>query len=442
MSQAIFTVSNLTHYLKETLDHDMRLQSILIKGEISNFTNHRSGHWYFTLKDVTSKINCVMFSSYASRSRILLKEGMKVLLSASVSMYEANGSIQLYVTNVQIDGLGDLFLQLEQIKERLHKEGLFEVTHKKPLPEYPMRIGVVTAKTGAAVQDILTTIARRWPLADVIVHPTLVQGIHASKDIMQELIVADREGYDVILLARGGGAIEDLWCFNDEQLARTIFHMNTVLVTGVGHETDTTLVDFVSDARAPTPTAAAELITPEIEEVNIQLALLRSHLIRNMNLHLQQDQLKMKHIQEHRYMKEPLAYIREAQMKLAMHVQELSVVEHQMLEAKSVLRLYNEQLTARSQKWRQLGNQQVNDKRQRILYAMTQFHKKTWDQLQTNIGLLDAFSPLKILSRGYHITYHDGHIVKCAEEVEAGDVISMRMQDGVIEACVQKKEIL
>lgn len=441
MSQAIYTVSNLTHYLKETLDHDMRLQSILIKGEISNFTNHRSGHWYYTLKDAKSKISCVMFSSYASRSRILLKEGMKVVISASVSMYEASGSIQLYVTNVQIDGLGDLFLQLEQIKERLYKEGLFEDIHKKPLPEYPMRIGVVTAKTGAAVQDILTTIARRWPLADVIVHPTLVQGIHASQDIIQKLRTIDCEGYDVILLARGGGAIEDLWCFNDEQLARTIFHMNTVLVSGVGHETDTTLVDFVSDARAPTPTAAAELITPDIEEVTIQLVLLRSHLIRYMKQRLHQERMNMQHIQEHRYVKEPLSYIREAQMKLAMSVQELSVVEHQMLEAKSTLRLYNEQLTARSQKWKQLGMQQVNEKRQKILYAMSQFHKQTQDQLQTNIGLLDAFSPLKILSRGYHITYHDGNIVKSAKNVDVGDVISLRMQDGVVEACVQKKEM-
>ncbi|MBS6182972.1 MAG: exodeoxyribonuclease VII large subunit, partial [Erysipelotrichaceae bacterium] len=180
MSQNVYSVSSLVHYIKQTLDNDIRIQSILIKGEISNFTNHRSGHWYFTLKDARAKISCVMFSSHARRCKILLKEGMKVIVTASVSMYEAGGSVQLYVTAVRSDGLGDLFLQLEEVKKKLAAQGLFDPQKKKPLPSYPMSIGVITAKTGAAVQDILTTISRRWPLAEVVVYPSLVQGIQAS----------------------------------------------------------------------------------------------------------------------------------------------------------------------------------------------------------------------------------------------------------------------
>ncbi|MEG0736267.1 MAG: exodeoxyribonuclease VII large subunit, partial [Longicatena sp.] len=228
MSQGMYSVATLVHYIKESLDNDFNLRSILIKGEVSNFTNHRSGHWYFTLKDAKAKISCVMFASYASRSSILLKEGMKVIVNASVSMYEAGGSVQLYVTAVQADGLGDLFLKLEQVKEKLSKEGLFDPSHKKELPMYPMRIGVLSAKTGAAIQDILTTIARRWPLADVCVYPTLVQGVQATSAIIKQLEHADAQQHDVILLARGGGAIEDLWCFNEESLARCIFAMKSV----------------------------------------------------------------------------------------------------------------------------------------------------------------------------------------------------------------------
>lgn len=202
MKQNVFSVSSLVHYLKQTLDNDSNIRSILIKGEISNFTNHRSGHWYFTLKDAKSRISCVMFASYASRCRFLPKGGTKAIVSASVSMYEAGGSLQLYVNGMQADGLGDLFLQLEQIKKKLSMEGLFDPNHKKSLPVYPMRIGVISARTGAAIQDILTTISRRWPLAEVCFYPSLVQGISASEDIIKNLMRADADGHDVILLAR------------------------------------------------------------------------------------------------------------------------------------------------------------------------------------------------------------------------------------------------
>lgn len=441
MSSQIYSVYHVVHYIKESLDHDMRLQSILIKGEISNFTNHRSGHWYFTLKDQKAKISCVMFSSHASRCKILLKEGMKVMITASVSMYEASGSVQLYVTKVQVDGLGDLFLQLEQLKERLHKEGLFDFEHKKALPTYPMKIAVISARTGAAIQDILTTIERRWPVCEVVLYPALVQGINASQDIIQKLQEVDILGYDVVLLARGGGAIEDLWCFNDEQLARVIYRMQSVIVTGVGHETDTTLVDYVSDARAPTPTAAAECITPDINDVKATIHVMHLHMIRLIRHRMDMEKARLQTLKEHRYMKDPFSYIREEQLKLAMHVQELGSVEHRIHNEQATIKLYYEKLLSRFQGRYQESQQCSQDKKQKLLYAMQKTMENKRYRLQNQAGLLDAYSPLKILSRGYHIAYRDDLIIKKARDVQEKDILKLRMQDGIIEASVKKKEI-
>ncbi|MEG1702615.1 MAG: exodeoxyribonuclease VII large subunit, partial [Erysipelotrichaceae bacterium] len=250
MKQVVYSVSTLVHYIKQSLDHDMNIQSILIKGEISNFTNHRSGHWYFTLKDNKAKLSCVMFSTNVARCPLVLKEGMKVIVSASVSMYEAAGTTQLYVNKVQVDGLGDLYLQYEQTKEKLAKEGLFDPSLKKAIPKYPMSIAIISAKEGAAIQDMLITIAKRWPIAQVSFYPSLVQGNQAVASLIECLKKAEQNHHEVILLARGGGSIEDLWCFNDETLARLIVSLTTPIISGVGHESDTTLVDYVADMRA------------------------------------------------------------------------------------------------------------------------------------------------------------------------------------------------
>lgn len=442
MSQRMYSVGSLVHYIKETLDHDFALQSILIKGEVSNFTNHRSGHWYFTLKDAKAKISCVMFASYASRTRILLKEGMKVIVTASVSMYEASGNVQLYVTKVQVDGLGDLFLQLEAVKLKMSKEGLFDAIHKKPLPTYPMNIGIVTAKTGAAIQDMLTTISRRWPIADVVVYPTLVQGIQASEAMITQLKKADEAGHDVILLARGGGAIEDLWCFNDETLARTIFSMHTVLVSGVGHESDTTLVDYVSDARAPTPTAAAELITPDIQEVKALIAMQRVHLLQCMNRNLDEQKKRLTLAKSNRYIQDPNAYIREAQMKLAMHVKELGIVDVQTREWKQQLQQASHQMAILSERIRSSKRSSLQENYSNLQHALEQFKKSSEGNLREKAMLLDAYSPLKVLARGYQIAYHEEHIIKSIHDVHEEDMVKLRMQDGCLYAEVKKKEAL
>ncbi|RGC52660.1 exodeoxyribonuclease VII large subunit [Absiella sp. AM29-15] len=442
MSKPMYSVAGLVKYIKGSLDHDMNLQSILVKGEVSNFTNHRSGHWYFSLKDNKAKISCVMFSSYACRCKMLLKEGMKVIVSASVSMYEASGTTQLYVTAVQQDGLGDLFLQLEEVKNRMRLEGCFDEARKKPLPAYPMNIAIITAKTGAAVQDILTTISRRWPICEVSVYPSLVQGISATKNLIENLEKADAMKHDVILLARGGGAIEDLWCFNEEALARAILKCETPVVTGVGHETDTTLVDYVSDARAPTPTAAAELITPNIEEVKSSLSDIRVRMIQDMRQLYMEKKHQLVQIKENRYLKDPMSYIMKEQMTLAMHVQSLGKVESMIKTQKSSLQQLSNALAIYAKKIASENEKQMQSQKDLLIYTMKQFENKQKQAYATKLSLLDAYSPLKILERGYAITYQDDHVVKSIHDIKENDSIRVRMQDGFIHADVKKKEEL
>lgn len=438
----MYSVRSLVKYIKGSLDHDIHLQSILVKGEVSNFTNHRSGHWYFSLKDNKAKISCVMFSSYACRCKMLLKEGMKVIVSASVSMYEASGTTQLYVTSIQQDGLGDLFLQLEEVKNRMRLEGCFDEARKKALPLYPMRIGVITAKTGAAIQDILTTISRRWPICDVCVYPSLVQGVSATKHLIENLEKADQNGHDVILLARGGGAIEDLWCFNEEALARAILSCVTPIVTGVGHETDTTLVDYVSDARAATPTAAAELITPNIEDVKNSLSEMKVRMIQDMRQLYMEKKHQLIQIKENRYLKDPMAYIMKEQMTLAMHIQSLGNVEHMIHSQKSMLHQLSNALALQAKKITSENEKQIQSHQDELIYTMKQFTNKQKQAYANQLSLLDAYSPLKILKRGYAITYQQDHVVKSIHEINEHETLRVRMQDGFIHADVKKKEEL
>lgn len=442
MKNAVFSVSSLTRYIKQVFDNDLNLQSILIKGEISNFTNHRSGHWYFTLKDAKSKISCVMFASYASKCQILLKEGMQVIVSASVSMYEPHGSCQLFVTKVQIDGLGDLYLQYEQLKQTLQKEGLFAKEHKKPLPLYPLDIAIVSAKEGAALQDMLTTIARRWPLANVQIYPSLVQGIHASKCIIETLQQVESNHHEVVLLARGGGAIEDLWCFNDEALARFIYQMETVIVTGVGHETDTTLVDYVSDARAPTPTAAAELITPDIYEVLEYQNRLKAQLIRNIKTILQRHQVTLQPLCSHRFFKNPLLYVQQERLRLAMQSKSLFQMETMHHQKKYQLQKYAHQLSHIAKVHIEEDRQKLQQLFMDMNLKMEQIKMHAKHTMKEHVALLDAYSPLKILHRGYSIAYKDKKIIASIHDVEQEDEIRIRLHDGAIRATIKEKEEL
>lgn len=438
--RSLYSVYDVVHYVKQSLDQDFQLHSLYIKGEISNFTNHRSGHWYFTLKDSKAKLNCVMFSSYARRCPFVLKEGMKVLVCGDITMYEASGSIQLYATNVQMDGIGELFLQLEQSKKRLNSLGYFDPKYKKAIPLFPESIGVICAKSAAATQDVLTTIQRRWPICDVKMYHSLVQGVNAASDLIHNLKLADQNNHDVILLVRGGGAIEDLWCFNDENLAITIFQMKTCIISGVGHESDTTLVDYVSDARAPTPTAAAELATPSIENIQQILNKYKQQMNILMKQRLTNAHLLLNQIKNHRYILNPCEYIKEMQMSLIMHEKSLYHVLDKYQNDKQQYDMIKNKLIHKANTILTKLKTSNEQTKQSLIQSMNHYYQNQEHKYQMMISLLEAYSPLNSLKRGYSITYLNKQLVKTIDDVQIDDKLKIQVMDGMIEACVINKE--
>lgn len=442
MSQYLYTVSTLVRYLKDSLDQDINLRTILLQGEISNFTNHRSGHWYFTLKDAKARISCVMFASHACRCSFLPQEGMQVIVKASLSVYEAQGSVQLYVSSIQMDGIGDLYLRYEQLKRKLMQEGIFDSAHKKPLPLYPMHIVLISAKEGAAIHDMRQTLKRRWPLAKVTFLPSLVQGKEAAAQLIENVKKADALCPDVILIGRGGGSIEDLWCFNDEALARCVYACESVIVSGVGHESDTTLIDYVADARAATPTAAAELVTPDQYEVAQLLQLQRQRLYQAVNAHLMQAKRRHAHLCNHRYIQQPSLYVQEATMRLSM-------LSRQLEQGSVLLHTKRAQLEHQRQTLILLAQafiKRTDGETMQIRRSLHQGIKKNLEHQQKNFlkqaALLDAYSPLKILQRGYGVLYAQEHVIKSIREVAPHDTVKIRMQDGILHADVKQKEEL
>ena len=288
MSDKYLSVSTISRYIKHLLDTDKNLQTIFIKGEISNLKQHSSGHIYFSLKDETSKINAIMFSNNAKKLNFVPTDGTKVLAIGRVSLYEATGNYQIYINEMLEDGVGNLYIAFEKLKEKLSKEGLFQEKYKVLIPKYPAKIGVVTANTGAAIKDIISTIKRRYPIAEVYLFSSLVQGEQAKYDLVKKIEQADQFGVDVIIVGRGGGSIEDLWPFNEEIVAKAIFDCKTPIISAVGHEIDYTIADFVADLRAPTPTGAAEIAVPNIIDIISHLNHLKIRLnesiLKNLNL--------------------------------------------------------------------------------------------------------------------------------------------------------------
>ncbi|MBE6065355.1 exodeoxyribonuclease VII large subunit [Clostridium cochlearium] len=275
----ILSVSDINNYIKNTMDNDFILNNASIKGEISNFKIHSSGHIYFSMKDQWSKINCVMFRSAAKGLKFLPENGMKVIGKGRISTYVKDGAYQLYCDKLELEGLGELYIAFEKLKSKLEKEGLFKEEYKKPLPKYAKKIGVITSQTGAAIRDIINVATRRNKNCEILIYPSLVQGTNASADIIKGIKELNKiKDLDVIILARGGGSIEELWAFNDEELAREVFNSKIPIITGVGHETDFTIVDFVSDKRAPTPSAAAEIAIKDLQELNSNLENYRNTL--------------------------------------------------------------------------------------------------------------------------------------------------------------------
>lgn len=426
------TVRELTVLIKYNLENDIRFKNILVKGEISNLKIHPSGHWYFTLKDKFSRISAVMFSSYAKNIKIRITEGMQVILTGSIGVYENGGSYQLYVNNIQPDGIGTLYLQFEELKRNLEKEGLFDSKYKKSLPKYPMRIGVISASSGAAIHDIFTTITRRWPISERILIPASVQGLSAAPTIVSALKLADTLNFDVIILARGGGSLEDLWPFNEEIVARAIFEMKTPVVSGVGHEVDFTISDFVSDKRAPTPTGAAEMVTPDINEIRLQVNNLKSRILNNFNSILKYNKQNLNNIKTKNIFINPEFLYVNSSIILDNYKNKLITNYHKLannLKNKNLVYLNKMNLLINN---KISSYNYIYNYNEKLNLLFNKIYNQNLNNFKVNISKLDSLSPLKVMSRGYSLVTKENEIIKSINEIKKDDELELKLVDGKI----------
>ena len=382
------TVTQLNKYLKDRFDEDENLNAILVKGEISNFKNHYTGHLYFTLKDENSLIKCIMFKSYAEKLNFKPKDGMKVMVFGTVSVFERDGVYQIYAKSMMEDGMGDLHEQFEQLKAKLEKEGLFVQTHKKEIPLYPKVIGVLTSQTGAVIRDIINVSTRRNPNVYIRLLPVPVQGLCAAEQIADKIrIMNEKKLADVLIIGRGGGSLEDLWPFNEEIVARAIYDSEIPIISAVGHETDFTIADFVADLRAPTPSAAAELAVPDIFEVKQKIINYQDRSKLALKKKIEIMKLRFEKVMKSRIFTDPMRKVMDNSIILDDYMKRL---ENAMKEIKT-------------------------EKKNKYIELVTK---------------LDSISPLKTLIRGYSLTEKDGQIIKSASQIDKGDIITIKFSDG------------
>lgn len=414
------TITALTKYLKYKFDSDDNLRQIFLKGEISNLKFHTTGHLYFSLKDETSKINAIMFNTSARRLVFKPTDGMNVLVTGRISVYEATGNYQIYVDDMVEDGVGNLYVAFEQLKERLSKEGLFDEIHKKKLPKIPSKIGIITASTGAAIRDILSTIKRRFPLCETYLYPALVQGKDAAPDIVNKIKRADVAGLDLIILGRGGGSIEDLWAFNEEIVARAIFAAETPIISAVGHEVDFTIADFVADLRAPTPTGAAEMAVPNITDVisSINHLSIRCNeaLFGKINiLKIALDNIKSNYILNN---------------PVIMYENKKQVIDN-ILEKIKTLVFYK--ISNYSMKLDHIKNNYI------LMHPQELYSKKILN-LEKTITKLELLNPLTILKRGYTLTYQNDKMIKSIKDINKNSDLKIKLIDGNVKVKVVEVE--
>ena len=432
----VVSISSVIARIKNVLTQTMDLDGIWIQGEISNLTKHRSGHYYFSLKDKSGEMSCVMFSSYVSRLNFNVEEGMRVLVSGSINVYEQRGSLQLVIRQMKQDGLGDLYLEFEKRKQDLLRAGYFDESHKKAKPDYIENIGVVTGAQAAALQDVLSTIQRRWPMMKVTLYPSFVQGSFAPKSLIQSLKEADTHNHDALLIVRGGGSFEDLFCFNDVQLVKTIYSLNTYIVSGVGHEVDTTLCDLVCDHRSVTPTAAAQWVTLDQYEVMTQILKDRELLRQNMSMILNHNKLKLDSYKNHPYLKDPKSFIIEKQLKLDGYNTQIEHALELELQKKNVIKNYTQQMHLRMMNIVKVQENKLSMVPEKLRSNMQVLLQNSRHSLQKNCALLDAYSPLKVLSRGYSISKIEDQVIKHVKDVTRDDIMVTRVNDGEITSCV------
>ena len=412
MNDKYITVTQLTRYIKYKIDNDVNLNEVFLKGEISNFKAHSRGHFYFTLKDENSRINAIMFSSQTSKIKFMPEDGMKVLVTGKISVFEANGAYQIYVSDMLEDGVGNLYIAFEQLKKKLEEEGLFKDIYKKPIPKIPSKVGVVTAPTGAAIKDIISTIKRRWPLTEIYLFPALVQGEDAKEDIVRQIKKADSYNLDTLIVGRGGGSIEDLWAFNEEIVARAIFECNTPVISAVGHEIDFTIADFVADLRAPTPTGAAEMAVPQLTDVSNYLKQINIRLENTILNKIKNNRRKLEDIKNSNIFKNPIMIYQTKEMIFDSLIEKLkfNMINLTNVKEKELIRL---------------KNSYVLKKPYQIL------DKKSNKYLQL-ISKLETLSPLLTLKRGYAITKKDNKVISSVKGINKGDKLDIELTDGII----------
>ena len=393
-SPTVYSVSQLNNYVKGVLDRDENLAHIFVIGEISNFKAHYSGHLYMTVKDETASIKAVMFAGNASKLHFRPENGMKILAFGTVSLFPRDGSFQLYINDMQPDGIGALNIAFEQLKKKLEEEGLFSQEHKKPLPKFPQKIGVVTSSTGAAIQDIFNVLKRRFPVAEVVLRPCQVQGEGAAEDIAKAIYEFNElKGADVLIVGRGGGSIEDLWAFNEEIVAKAVFASEIPVISAVGHETDYTICDFVADLRAPTPSAAAECAVPDIFELKTNLITLRQHIYALTRSRVNIERTKLSSLEKTLALRDPVTNINEQRKELVYLTEKLSSLINSVLESNK-------------------------------------------SKISALAGKLDALSPLSVISRGYALVEKDDKPVTSVKNLMVGENVLIKLSDGTIKANV------
>ena len=416
MNDKYISVSQLTRYIKYKIDNDVNLNEVFLKGEISNFKAHSRGHFYFTLKDEGSRINAIMFASQTKKIKFVPQDGMKVLVTGKISVFEANGGYQIYVNEMLEDGVGNLYIAYEQLKKKLENEGLFNKGHKKEIPHIPKRVGVVTAPTGAAIKDIISTIKRRWPLTEIYLFPSLVQGEDAKDDIVKQIKKAENFylPLDTLIVGRGGGSIEDLWPFNEEIVARAIYECKVPTISAVGHEIDFTIADFVADLRAPTPTGAAEMAVPQLSDMKNYLNQVNIRLNNTINNKLNNNKRKLNDIMARNIFKNPMIIYEKKELYFD------SILERLKFSLKSLTSAKEKEL--------------IKVKNSYILKNPHQLLEKKGNKYLQLVSKLETLSPLLTLQRGYTMTKKEGKVITKSTDVKKKDIIEIVFSDGSVNA--------
>ena len=422
MNNNYITVTEVNKYIKEIINDDLLLKKVYLKGEISNFKAHSRGHFYFTLKDENSRINAVMFSFNNRNMKFTPYDGMKVLVTGKIDVYEASGAYQIYVEEMLEDGIGALYIAFEQLKEKLNKEGLFDKSKKKKIRRIPNRIGIVTSPTGAAIKDILTTIKRRYPVCETILFPALVQGDNAAGDIANKIKLAnalrDKLELDTLIVGRGGGSLEDLWPFNEEVVARAIYDSDIPVISAVGHEIDITISDYVADLRAPTPTAAAELAVPDINTIITYLDTATTRSYNALNNIISVNYKKLDNIKNSYILSRPLSMYEIKEQKLDNLIDNLNKAITKTIDSVKV-KLFT-------------------IKNSYILNNPDMLYKYSGQKLDHIISKLEVLNPLNTLNRGYAIVKKDNKVLSSIKNVSEGENITISLKDGNIESKIIK----